>query len=336
MQSIKRFLARRWWFIVLLIAASSVFFSNLLKDYSENKNSVFAVDNISLIDQIEIKQKQSSISICKTDEYWIVNQDFKANPNAIDALFRVISRINASSPVPLAVNDSLVKIIQDQGLKINILTNNKTIKSYWIYNTSTLNLGSIGLISGSSQAYRLELPAYVGNLADLFRTEVTYWQSSLISIPNRSTVTAIEVEIPGHIENSYRIDINEDKDLRLYSVYEGVFVQDYDSVKLNEFVDGFWGITYKQIESNISNSQKRMVISSQPDFSYTFFINDGSRYTMKIFPIPVEEYTDDLGRTINFDLNRVYVSQSNDTNLYIVNYLDLYQIAKDISQFNPK
>lgn len=335
--NMNNFLKRRWWFVFLLIVAGYVFLANVIKKARVERESVFSVENTSQITSIKIKAKgeSKSIRLEKLNGHWQIDSNHRANDKAVQALFRVISRIKTSSPVPISVNDSLVVEINKKGVAIDLFDGNKIVKSYKLISTSTMNLKNIGLLNGSKNAYRLELPSFDGSIADLFIPDRSYWISNQLSVPDVSSISAIEVEIPNNIDQSFRIDIVDDGNYRLFSVYQGSMAVRFDTTKVVSFIQGFVGIKFSEIDSKTSGDQEHQIITSTPDIIYTFFKDDGSKYQIKTFPIPVDEYIDDLGRMVNYDLNRLYVYQSNDTSLYIVNYLDFYHLIRNISFFDP-
>jgi hypothetical protein len=335
MQFKRKLLSRYWWFIVLLLISAYFFISNINYDSRRAKEHDFSVQEISQITKIVISDGSKSVSLNLNDGNWFVNDDFVADANAIEALLRVVTRIQPGAPVPLSVNDSLVETINEQGLHVELFAKRKVIKSYKVLSTSTLNLNGVGVLRGSKTAYQLELPNYEGDIVELFITNLNYWQSNQLALPALAAINAVEVEIPEDQENSFRIDILNDDQLRLFALFYGVSASNFDTSKVEGFLTGFSKITYNEVVTDFSPQEKMAILYFEPDFIYTLYLKNGEKHQIKVFPIPVEEYLDELGRPVKFDLNRLYLSQSNDESLYIVNYLDLHKLLRNISYFNP-
>jgi hypothetical protein len=331
----KKTLSRYWWFIALLLTAGYFFVSNINYDSHREKEHDFSVQETFQVSKIIISDGSKSVSLDLNDGNWFVNDDFVADDDAVEALLRVIKRIQPAAPVPLSVNDSLVEIINEQGLQVELFAKRKLIRSYRVLSTFTLNLNGIGLLRGSKVAYQLELPNYEGDIVELFRADLTYWQSNQLALPALATINAVEVEIPEDQESSFRIDILNDNQLRLFALYYGVNASSFDTSKVEIFLSDLSKVTYNEMVTQFSPQEKKAILHSKPDFIYTLYLKNGEKHQIKVFPIPVDEYIDELGRTVQFDFNRLYLSQSNDEAIYIVNYLDFHKLLRNISYFNP-
>jgi hypothetical protein len=283
-----------------------------------------------------ISDSNASISISWNKDSWFVNNEFIASPDAVDALLRVLMRIQATSPVPSAVNDSLSNAINTNGTHIEVYSNRRVVKNYKILNTSISGLKSVGLIKNAKVAYRLELPNFEGDITSLFKLNAAYWRTNQITLPAFSSINAIEVEIPQDQENSYRIDFLSSNNLRLFALFYGVQVEEFDSNNLQKFIDHFKLITYIEVLTDLSKEGKAAIIFSEPDFIYTIYHTSGQKLQIKVFPIPVEEYLDEFGRPVRFDLNRLYLTLSSENVVYVVSYIDFHPLLRNISHFNSK
>ncbi len=330
---VKRLLIRYWWFIVLLIFAGYFLTQNILSNNRRDKEMGFAQHDTQGISQIVISSTDASITLQKTQSgSWLVNRDTPASTDAINALFRVISRLRTAGPVPITVNDTLDKFINTRGITVELFSGRRLIKEYSIAYTTQLNQHNVGLMKGSRQGYRLELPGFDGNIVSLFKTEEEYWVGNLLSMPSLSSINAVEVEVPYDPEQSYRVDISDTGEYRVFNVYNGVEISEVNSARVKQFLDNLTSVPYTGIAS-LSSEEKAAIVYSEPDFIYNIYQKDGKIHLLKVFPIPVDEYIDELGRPVNVDLNRVYLTVSGSNQVFIANFIDLHQLLRNLLSF---
>ena len=325
MQILKRF----WWFILLLGIAAIFIFSNRYKQRKQLAEKDFAVESLSSITSIGISNAGGMLTLERQNDGWLVNNSFIANNEAVEALFRVISRVTAESPVPLSVNDSLVNYALRYGLQLTIAFANKGDKCISLHSTETYNLGNIGVIKGSRTAYKLSLPQFKGKLTSLFRVDELYWKSNKILLPSLHEITSVEVEIPNDIVKSFRIDVSEDT-VSLYSVYHGNFLRNFSADKVTRYLESLSSIEFEQIADTIS------ALPSRVDYSIRIQGTNGDMHKIKVYPVPVQPYFDELGREVHYDPNSVYLTYQSSSTVFVTNYMDIYQILRDISFFTER
>ncbi len=332
---IKRIIFRYWWFLVLLLVAGYYLASNKVDDLRDNQEKGFSVDKVESIYSIKLIQGENSILVERSKEGWLVNNSFYASNDAVEALLRVVSRIRASSPIPLSVKDSLISQIESNGVNVSISSEDKVLKNYYIHYTSTMNLGSVGMLSEASNAFKLNLPKYEGDITSLLKLNPAYWQTNKFAVPSIGDIQYLEVEFPKEPEKSFRLDFSEETKPRLYAISQGVFANNYNSQKMSSFLNEMSSLTYSDIATGLSQMERKRVLESQPDMIFNFNMTKNRSYKLKVFPVPVDEYVDELGRTIQHDPDRLYVTQSNDTNIYIIKYIDAHSVLRDLSYFKP-
>lgn len=330
---IKRLLIRYWWFVILLVFAGYFLAQNIITNNRRDNEMGFAQQNTQIISQVVISSNDASVTLQKTPTgSWLVNRDTPASSDAVNALFRVISRLRTAGPVPITINDSLQKFISAEGITVILLSGRKPVKEYSVAYTSLLNQHTVGLMKGSRQGYRLELPGFDGNIVDLFKIENEYWVGNLVAMPSLSSINAVEVEVPHDPEQSFRVDITDTNEYRVFNVYNGVELSGVNPERVKQFLDNLTQVPYTAIAS-LNSEEKAAIVYSEPDFIYNIYLKEGKNHLLKVFPIPVDEYIDELGRPVNVDLNRVYLAVSGSNQIFIANFIDLHQLLRNQSSF---
>lgn len=329
----KVLLLRYWWFIALLAVAGSLLVNNIITRNRTDREMGFAFSQVQSITSIVIEHGNTHLLLQKgSSDSWLLNGDTPASTDAVNTLFRVISRLQLAGPVPISSKDSLLSIVRTDGLSVQFFSGRKLVRAYRLAYTTFLNQQTIGLMARSNKVYRIELPGYEGSIVDLFKTAAEYWIGKHITMPALSSIHAVEVEVPHDPEQSFRIDITDSGEFRVFHIYSGMEIDGVNSTRVQQFLTNLTQAPYVGIAS-LSKEEMAAIVYSEPDFIYNVFTKDGKNYFLKVFPIPVDEYTDEFGRPVNVDLDRVYLTVSASNQLFIANYINLHQLLRNISSF---
>jgi hypothetical protein len=328
-----KILIKYWWFIILLAVSAYFLISSIVSNASITSQKVFSVSNIQDITRIQIDEFENSIVLERLDQHnWTVNGSFTANRKAVETLLLVLNRIQSAGPVPLFANDSLASVLNRSSINVDVFAKHWVMKSFKLMPTTISSMHIVGLLRGANSVQKLEIPAANIDLISVFSSSVASWRTNQILLPSINSINAIEVEIPSKQELSFRVDILEDESLRLFNLQNGITISQFDSLKVREFLSQFENISYSQIVT-ISPEERAAIIYSEPDYIYTIYTKQGKNHQVKIFPIPVQERLDEFGRPIRYDLNRLYLTHSNDQEVYIVSYIDIHILLQNISDF---
>jgi hypothetical protein len=333
--SIKYLFIKYWWFIVLLLVAGFYLVKNLNKGTLSSKEIDFSIAKFEKIERISFTNLSDSISLTLTDKGWMVNEKFHVRSEAINDLFIALQKIRAASPVPLSILDSLKVVLNNDGLRVKVFSGRKKLKSFTLYRTQTLGLETIGMLSQAKNAYRLELPGYQGDILDLFSINIAHWQSKQLGIPDIHNIAAVEVEIPLKPELSYRIDVTNNDTYRLFALYQGHSISQFDTTRIQNFLVKLSQITYKERVNDLPKEELAAILLMEPDFIFNIYPAEGTPLLLRVIPIPIEEHLDEFGRPVRFDLNNLYINIDGKPELYRVAYIDYHPILRDIFYFNP-
>lgn len=330
---IKKFAIRFWWFIVLLLVSGYFLLSTVLQNRQNDKEIAFAIDNVDDVNRITIAHAHEEVVLQRSSTNgWLVNYDSPASIDAVNALLRVISRLQVDGPVPINANDSLLHLMQKQGTQIELFSNRRNLRRYTVATTDSEYLISIGHLEKAKRVYRISLPRYDGAIVDLFKTVPEYWIGNQVPTPSYESITAVQVEVPADLEQSYRIDIGDDGQYRLFHIFSGTEIDAFEESRVRHLITSLTQIPYASIVS-MSDEERAAVIYSDPDFIYTIYSTESSKFELKVYPIPVDEYIDELGRPVNVDLNRVYVIVSGSKQVFVVNYIEMHSVLQGLSSF---
>ncbi len=333
--TIKIFIQKYLWFIALLGIAIYLYIFHFSTSTINPSSKKFAVTDTSDITSITIGNDSMLISLNRTENGWMLNNSFSTRESAVKALMNVLININAGSPLPKSVGDSLTSVVSSKGINIVIFSGKSILKEYSIHSTKTLNLGTIGMLKHSRFTFTLQMPGFKGNITSLFVLDPDYWKSNRLFIADIRQIARIDVEIPNKPEKSFSVLLDE-KGIRLKASYFDRFIEEFDTTAIENFIMGLSDLSYERLLSKSSIEERAAIILSQPEQIFTITLTNSKRLVLKTYPIPVDEYRDEFGRTVKFDLNRLFISFNNDDIIAIATYVVFDPVLKDLSSFRFK
>jgi hypothetical protein len=323
-----------WLIILICIALYLLIFqfkSGTINPASRN----FSILDTSGINQIILSNGSVTINLNRADNGWQLDNSLKVRDDAIRALMNVLTLIEIKSPIPNSVSDSLSRVVATKGINVELFCGSKNLKSYSILSTKTLGLGTIGKLKKHKKAFSLQLPGFKGNLASLFVLDPDYWKSNRLFIADITQIMRIDVEIPNSPEKSFSISLLENS-VKLRATYFDRDIDQFDTSRVVDFIFGLTRLSYEKLLNKSTIEDKAAIVLSQPEQIFTITLTNSKRLVLKTYPIPVDEYRDEFGRTVKFDLNRLYISFNNDAILAIATYMVFDPVLKDLSSFRLK
>src|SRR5436190_19970475 len=86
--------------VLVIVAAASFFILRQKKEEERTPTDQnFAVEDVSAIDRIVIKDKEGKVYLRKEGNYWMVNDRYKAMQSKVDMLLETIHELRVSYPV---------------------------------------------------------------------------------------------------------------------------------------------------------------------------------------------------------------------------------------------
>lgn len=332
--TLRVFLRKYIWFIAIIgIAIYFVVFHFDSSTFNPS-NKEFAVADTSEITSILISNDSLQINLSKTAKGWMINDYYSTRYDAVKAILNVVSHLSAGVPIPKSVNDSLSANLDANGIRVVIKEGDKELKSYTVQSTKTLNLGAFGKLSGAKMMFTLQIPGFNGDIASLFVLDADYWKSNRLFIAEINQMVQIEVEIPNNPEKSFSLSLDK-SGIHLKATYFDQEIKNFDPDVVENFIYGLSNLSFEKL-LNESSEERAAIVLSQPEQIFTITLTNGNKLVLKTYPIPVDEYRDEFGRTVKFDLNRLYISFNNDKIIAVASYMVFDPVLKDLSSFRIK
>jgi hypothetical protein len=327
---------KKYLWLVILVCIALYFLIFQYKSGTINPSSKnFAIADTTSIDKIILSNDSIIITLNRGEKGWLLNNSFTTRSDAIRVLMNVLTLIEIKSPLPKVVSDSLTQLVSSKGLNIELYNGDKSLKKYSVISTNTFGLGSIGKLKNSRIAFTLQLPGFKGNLAKVFVLDPDYWKSNRLFIADVSQLSRIDVEIPNNPEKSFSVSLDSNG-IHLKATYFDKNIVQFDTSSVVGFVLGLTRLSYEKVLNKSTLEDRAAIVLSQPEQIFTITLLNGNRLVLKTYRIPVDEYRDEFGRTVKFDLNRLYISFNHDAILAIATYMVFDPVLRDISSFRLK
>ena len=111
-------------FIAALVGLSVYLFNNQSKTTVKGQLTNFAIEDTASITKIFMANKDNQkITLTKTGNSWMVNDEFKAKPDMMNTLLKTMHLMTVRSPVPKSMHNNVVKRLGSNSVKVEIYQN---------------------------------------------------------------------------------------------------------------------------------------------------------------------------------------------------------------------
>lgn len=311
---------------VLLVVALVIWFNDK-PGTLDVKNNAFAIADTSGITHIQFIRNNQTLTLSKTGRQWFVNNTFHARPKAIATLLSMLMQIEIQSPVPKNKQTAALNTINKNAVKVLIGSDNKTIKSFWIADNDSLQIGSLAKLDDDDEAYIASIPKFEGKLSLLFHTDPKMWRDKSIFRYRPSEIQSIKVMYPDNPKASFMYEFKDFNNILIKSLNtENVINIDKETAR--GFLMNFSSLSYERPVIKRTRELMDSLNTQKPLCEIVVRNSEDKENKMSIYRIPAgvkKQY---------FDLNRVYAVIQNDTVPVIVKYTDIDPITKEFADFS--
>jgi len=169
----------------------------------------FGLDDTASVTKIVLRDHFKNVTTLerKGRGYWMVNEKYKANQENIDMILNTIKEVKVKSPIPIPARDNVIKDLATNGIKTDIYSGNKLVKSYYVGSPTPDDLGTLMLLQGSSQPYIAYIPGWNGYLTPRYMVRLRDWRSPEIYHLNPSDISEVKVEYFSNESQSFMLKV---------------------------------------------------------------------------------------------------------------------------------
>lgn len=302
-------------FIIFDLFIVAIYFGFVKNNGTMNKfETDFSFKDTSKISEIQIIESSDTLFISKRLNSWVVNNSFDAKPEVIRTLLNAIQLFELKSPIPKN-GQEFIKQSLVQSKKVNILSNQEILKSFYI---KTDNLVNYMMLENSENAYIVHIPALEVDISSIFPAKETKWKSNVIFSLQPEQISEISVYYPENEAKSFIIK-KSDNNISFFNK-SGNIVENIDNDKVKRYLTYFTDIIFLDFNTkeNIENYSYL-----QPFVKISLIDTSDS-----LIEILCYDYFNDNQKDIN-----IFVGILNNKELVFVKYYDFDLILKKIEYF---
>ena len=324
-------------FVLSLGGALAVFFSKSSGTIKpELKN--FAVEDTSDVDKIFLADKSShQVLLTKENNDWKVNGKYYARKDMIDNLMDVVRRITVRSIVAKAAQENIIKRMAAGSIKVEIYKKGELFKVYYVGSGTQDNMGSFMLLENSSAPFICFLPGHHGTITNFYMPLENEWRDRAIFRYGFQDMKSVTVEYPSDPANNFTIDIENNNSFRLRSGANGNYYPSFDTSKVKAYLLEFKNVSF---EDFASVSREKMDSVRLKHHLFTISVKEkesGAIKSVKGYRLPLRPgTTDDYGKILYFDEDRMYGDVSGMDEQVIIQYHTFDRIAVPLLFFAPE
>lgn len=168
----------------------------------------FAVRDTNSIARIFLADRKGrSADLVRQGSQWLYNGKHKARPSAISVLLETVCCMNVRYIPPKAAEANAVKALAAEGIKVELYgKDNKLLKSYYVGDVTSDELGTYMIMDGSEQPYVVHIPGFVGQLRVRYLMGDDNWRDRMIFTEKPEQIQSISVEYPQQKSASFRLE----------------------------------------------------------------------------------------------------------------------------------
>lgn len=201
--------------ILLLVAGLSYWLaSNLgykkgldsMDELSSERN--FAIPNIDEVAKIFLADRRGNTTLLlRQKDKWLVNNQYKANPNTIENLLNTIQKIEIKYKPPKAAVKQMVANLATEGIKVMVYDErDNLLKSYYVGGATGDELGTYIIMEGFEEPFVGHLPGWTGNIRFRYNLTGEDWRDKTVFEYPLGTIKKISIDYPNQSQYSFSLE----------------------------------------------------------------------------------------------------------------------------------
>lgn len=329
-------------FLVALVVVVFLVVKSKKKDsvsYDKSKLS-FTVEDPSIIDRIYLVDKSDNeIELQKTANGWMVNDKFKARPDAIASLLETMKMIRPEQPASRAAHDNIVKAMSIQSTKVEAFDeNNDLITAYYVGGPNARQDGTYMYMAGDESPYLIKIPGWQGFVTKRYFTDEVDWRDRTVFNVFPDEVAQIGVKYSFSSEKSFSIKADKADTSFILLDHEAQLVEGANGKRMKEYVSYFTNLSH---EVFINNSPNRDSILAQTPFvEVTVLKKSGDQRVLKAYYKGVSKRTklkfDKYGNKLKIDPDKFYAKVDGEDDFMLIQNFVFGKVFRSVDDFTAR
>lgn len=318
--------------------------------YSEDEAG-FTIKDTSLIGKIYLaSQDGESVTIERTDSFWMVNKLHHALPSTLNRLLLTLKEQKPLYPVTQNAYENAIKIMSTEGIKVEIYgRDGKKMRCFYVGGVAVNNSGTNMLMDGAKKPYVVQMAGFNGYLTPHYPTQIRYWRDRLlINIPAEQ-LKRVSLQYFDKPMNSFELiqdgskitvtgDSNYSKYTDRYNTRRAkIYTKFFSNINCEGYLNGL-----ADMDTTLKTTRRHSVLDIEG--------NNGQRQHMEIYWVPINKRSKNLDVSDpdvpdDYDADRLYAVVNNNKDTVMIQQFvfknmfrklyEFYQADVDPSQTAP-
>lgn len=339
--------------LTLLLLVALVLWFTQRSDTFRGEATDFTLNDSSTVTRIFMSDKNNNtVTLVRLGPgKWTVNEKYDAQSLTIDMLLRTMVNIEVRQPVAKAAHDNIIKELAVNSVKVEIyqqvyridlfglklLPHEKLTKVYYVGGATQNNQGCFMLMQGSDEPFVVYLPGFRGFVSPRYSPLEKDWRDYNIFRKNIPEIGSVKVELPETPEFSYEVRNNGNNKFTLTALKDGRPVNDYDTLKVLNFLSGFRNLNFEALLNDMAPAQKDSILASKPFIILTLTDTARTAETIRIYHKKgVSGMADPQGINLPYDTDRLYASVNNGRDFTLIQYYTFDKVLRPLPFFTKE
>jgi hypothetical protein len=340
--------------ILLLVAIALVVtnsYTTLRKEVSD-----FSIEDTASVTKIFLADKNNNeVTLERSaDQTWLVDGKYTAQQAKISSFLKTLMDLEVRSPVPLAARNNVItrmaviaKKIEIYQIsprinlfnKIRLFPHEKLTRTYYVGDVTQDNQGTFMLMEGAEEPYIVHIPGFRGFVSTRYSTVEAEWRDYTVFKTRINEILSVKVEFPLRPEQSYQLEVQDNQNILLRSLFDNQVVPGYDTMRVLNFLTSFEDIRFESLlEHLIEKEFIDSVTASTPKTIITLTDREGKVNKVKIFAkmgfAPL--YSEDGAALEPLDLDRAYALVNEEEDFVLIQYYVFDQVTRTLGSLMGK
>ncbi|MFT7298250.1 MAG: hypothetical protein ACI9WO_001061 [Sphingobacteriales bacterium] len=329
--------------LVLLVLAGLSAFLVINKNKGTLSGSVndFAVEDTAAVTRIFIIEKNGeNVTLSRENGPWVAQGNVPIEKNQIKLLLETIRAMEIKSPVPTQAEQEVLRDLATKGKKVEIYTNGKKAKTFYMEGTTPDELGTYMLLEGANHPSVVHVPGFYGYLTSRFFTDIVLWKDRSVFSEAPNNIKTIEVSYPDIKGNGFKLEVYNDKFITLSNAKGDTATGDVDGEFLRYYLSAFSNVNMESHNSGLSAFQNDSVLLKGHFAEIDLMTHSGNSINAKLYRKPLsvrnKQQTDQDGNLLPFDSDRMFVDINGSRKLVLAQFFVFDKLLAFYSDFFAK
>ncbi len=215
--------------LVITMVTAFVYWRGKDSNSSRVDKTIFTVQDLQSVNEVTLESDTGKIELKYNGSRWMVNGRYAADRQLIELLFATLQQAEPKRAVANAWRDSISQVLKNSGVKVSLVSEGKTLKSFYAGGNPQKTQAYFQLSSGGDP-YIVTIPGYRVYTAGVFELNENGWREKRVFNFNWRNFKDLKVFSRLHPQQDFTVEFT--------GQYFGIKdLPNADTLKLNTFLD---------------------------------------------------------------------------------------------------